>query len=76
MLDWIAALFEISGLWIIGNKKKSGFLLLIGCSISWIILGLMHHLYGLSVAACVCFVIHVRNYLKWKRKGNNCEKNN
>lgn len=65
MLDWVAALFEISGLWIIGNKKKFGFLLLTGCSISWIILGLMNHLYGLSVAALVCFVIHVRNYIRW-----------
>jgi len=65
MLDWIAAAFEVSGLWIIGNKKKFGFILLILCSISWIILGIQVQKYGLSVAAFVCFVIHVRNYLKW-----------
>lgn len=74
MLDWIAAILEISGLWIIGNKKKSGFLMMILCSISWIMIGISNHLYGLSLAALICFIVHVRNYLKWKPKEKNDEK--
>lgn len=74
MLDWIAAFFEISGLWIVGNKKRAGFLFLMVGSILWIAIGLINGLYGLCVAASILEIAAVRNYFKWKKKEN--EKNN
>lgn len=67
-LDWIAAVFEIAGFWLIGNKKRSGFVSCMICSILWTGVALQSNLYGLFVIAILCFVLHVRGYLKWKPK--------
>lgn len=65
-MDWIAALFEIIGLWLVGNKRKIGFLSCAACSLIWIYVGLKRPMYGLSVAAAACLIAHIRNYLKWR----------
>lgn len=65
-LDWIAAVFEIYGFWLIGNKKRGGFISCMICSILWTGVALQAKLPGLFVIAIMCFVLHVRGYWKWK----------
>lgn len=64
-LDWIAAAFEIFGLWLIGNKKRQGFLSCLICSVLWAIVAYQTKLYGLLIIAVLCFGTHIRNYRKW-----------
>ena len=72
-LDWIAGLFELSGSWTIGNKKKIGFLLnIIGCS-CWIIVAFKSKVYGLLLVVIPAIVINIRNFIKWTKSGERNE---
>lgn len=66
-IDLIAAVFEIFGMWLIGNKKRRGFISCMMCSILWVVVAYKTELYGLGIIAVVCFGIHIRNYRKWGR---------
>lgn len=65
-LDWIAAIFEIVGFWLIGNKKRSGFVSCMICSVLWTGVAIQAKLPGLFAIAILCFILHIRGYLKWK----------
>ena len=67
MLDWLAASFELSGNWLIGNKRRVGFLLCIVCNILWVIVAFKTGVYGLLLVVIPAFFINTRNFLKWRK---------
>lgn len=67
MIDFVAAGLELSGLYTVGNKRRTGFLLNIAGDIVWIYVGVVAGLYGLISIAGVALVLNVRNYLKWRK---------
>ena len=67
-LDWIAAIFEIAGFWLVGRKNRRGFLLCMVCSVLWIVVAYQTKVYGLLVIAILCFITHYRNYRKWAKR--------
>lgn len=69
MIDWIAAGFELTGSYTVGNKKRIGFLLLAVGDVVWISVGLMAGLYGLVTIAALALVLNVRNWRKWRKEG-------
>ena len=70
-LDWVAGLFELIGLWKVGEKKKFGFLLNITCNVLWIAYVLStKSTYGLLLVVVPALFINVRNYIKWRREEN------
>ncbi len=68
-LDWLAAILELIGFWLIGRKKRKGFVFCMFCSVVWVIVAYRIKLYGLLVIAILCAITHARNYRKWG-KGN------
>lgn len=68
MIDWLAAGFELSGDWIVGNKKRTGFLLRIIGSCFWIYVAVTKDVWGLIPAAGFMLIVNARNFWKWKRK--------
>lgn len=67
-MDFVAGFFELCGAWLVGNKNKWGFfLLLIGCLL-WIVVVLQTHVYGLLVVVVPALGINIRNYLKWNKE--------
>lgn len=66
MIDWIAAALELSGDWIVGNKKRIGFIIrLVGCG-CWIIAAITYEIYGLLLVVIPAIFINIRNFWKWK----------
>lgn len=66
MLDFIAGTIEMGGAWIVGNKKRWGFLLLALCDALWIVFVLSQQVaYGLLLVVVPMLFINIRNYLKW-----------
>jgi len=65
MIDWLAAIFGLLGLWLLAEKHKNGFLLGIVADIFWIILGAQKGLPGLVVVCSILIIINIRGYLKW-----------
>lgn len=67
-LDWIAGIFELLGIYIVGNKNKIGFLFAIACNILWVIYVLINKTtYGLLPVVLSAFIINIRNYRKWSK---------
>ena len=69
-MDWIAAIFELSGSWLIGNRWRLGFILnALGCC-TWIYVALKTQVYGLLLVVIPAIIINTRNYIKWTEKQN------
>lgn len=68
MIDWLAAGFELSGDWLVGNKRKIGFVLKIICCVLWIVVAVKSGVYGLLAVVVPALFVNVRNFLKWKSK--------
>ena len=67
-MDWIAGAFELIGSWLIGSKKKVGFVFnFIGCSV-WIYVAIHTKIYGLLLVVVPAIFINIRNYIKWCKK--------
>ncbi len=64
---WLASAVELSGMWMIGNKKRFGFLVSIIGNAVWIavvLLGLPAT--GLLLVVVPALIINIRNFLRWK----------
>lgn len=73
-MDWIAAVLEIIALVVIGNRSKWGFAIMLGASVCWLsYVFTSGNCYGLLVVVPVAMCIHVRNFIKWSRKGKKDE---
>ncbi len=70
IFDWIAAVLELMGVWKIGNKDKSGFIIAGLCNITWMVVALTTtpKLYGLLSVVIILLFINIRNYIKWKKE--------
>ena len=65
-MSWVAGLFELLGVWLIGNKNRYGFILnALGC-ILWIIIAIyVPQARGILLVAIPAIFINIRNYIKW-----------
>lgn len=69
-VDIIAMCFTFVGLYLIGNKKRFGFVIAaIGNSL-WITLGTFIQSYGIIIANAVIIALYTRGFLKWKKTRN------
>jgi len=68
VLDFVAAAFELSGGWLVGSKKKFGFVLYLICNILWIIVAITSEVYGLLLVVIPAFGINIRNYYRWTKR--------
>ena len=67
-MDWIAGIFELIGLWVVGKKSKWGFAFNIICGLLWIIHVITNRQsYGLLVVVIPALVINAKNFYSWKR---------
>ena len=71
-MDWIASIFELFGLYIVGNKNRIGFVLIILAGISRITYVIISQsTYGLLLVVVPALIINSRNYLKWRNEDVN-----
>lgn len=71
-MDFIAGLLELTGLWIVGNKNRFGFICNILCGLTWISYVLINKTtYGLLIVVIPALFINTRNFIKWTRNENN-----
>ena len=66
-MDVLAAIFEIAGAWLVGNKNKWGFVLFMVGNLLWFGTGLKYQLVGLLIVSVVFGLINIRNYRKWTK---------
>ena len=66
-IDWVATVAGLTGVYLIGSKKKIGFLIMMVASLSWLTVGFMIQSTALILGSAVFFSLHVRGWLKWTR---------
>jgi len=67
MLDLIAAIFELTASYLIGNKNKLGFYLNLLACLTWIIVAITSQIYGLLLVAIPAIIVNIRNIIKWSK---------
>jgi len=64
-IDWAATVLTIIGLYLLGNKRHIGFLVMISANLVWGILAIKINSIAMIVANVVIIVMNLRGYLKW-----------
>ena len=68
-MDWMAGILELLGKWLIGDKRRIGFVVSLLSCFMWTAVAIRTQIYGLLVVVLPAAVINVRNFLKWGHDG-------
>lgn len=66
-VDWLATVCGLTGVYLLGNKSKIGFLLFMVASSSWAVFGVMTGSIAMTIGSTIFFSMHLRGYLAWRR---------
>lgn len=66
-IDWLATACGLTGVFLLGNKNKYGFLIFMMASASWVTFGVMTGSLAVIIGSTIFFVMHFRGWLKWRR---------
>ena len=64
-IDWLATVCGLTGVYLLGNKNRFGFLVFMLASTSWFIVGTLIGSLALMVGSSIFFCMHLRGWLKW-----------
>jgi hypothetical protein len=69
IIQFLAAVPLLIGLWLMGNKRLLGPFLCFMAEGFTTTVGIQHHVWSIVVIGAVLFVVQLRNFLKWRREG-------
>jgi len=67
-VQYIAAIFELTAKWMVGDKNKWGHAVHLISGVLWTYVALTMPLYGMLIITIPAIVINIRNFIKWSRK--------
>ena len=70
VMDFVAAILELSGMWLVGDMRRLGFLFAAGGAAVWITVALTAGVYGLLLVCVPALGIAVRNWRRWGNDSN------
>lgn len=70
-IDWLATAAGLSGVYLLGNRNRVGFLVMMIASLSWMTVGFLINSIALILGSIVFFSLHVRGFLAWRREEQN-----
>ncbi len=70
-VDWLATAAGLTGVYLLGNRSKFGFVLFMLSSTSWSIFGVMSGSIAMTVGSMIFFTMHLRGFLAWRRDERN-----
>jgi hypothetical protein len=65
--SWLLTIIGLTGMWIVGNKHRWGFLLNFGNQALWITYALKSKQLGFLPASLLWGALYLRNWLRWGR---------
>ncbi|MBN2212415.1 MAG: nicotinamide mononucleotide transporter [Sedimentisphaerales bacterium] len=66
-VDWVAMIFTLTAIYLLGNKNKTGFISMMIGNGCWAIFGILTHSYALIVANAIFFIMNIRGFIRWKK---------
>jgi len=64
-VDWIAMCLTFSAIYLLGNKSRTGFIVMMLGILLWCIIGLRAQSYAMIIANLGFFSMNVRGFIKW-----------
>jgi nicotinamide riboside transporter PnuC len=69
-IDWLATVCGLSGVYLLGNKNKVGFILFMIGSLSWAVVGFLIASIAMTIGSLIFFALHLRGFLSWRKTEN------
>lgn len=66
-LDWVAMMASLAFLFLIGNKKRYGFIIYTIANIAWIVVNYMAGIWPGVILNIIMIGLNARGYLKWEK---------
>lgn len=66
-IDWLAMLLTFVAIWLIGDKNKSGFYIMMAGNLCWVILGVLTQSLALIVANLLFLSLNIRAIFNWSK---------
>lgn len=67
-IDWLATCFGLTGVYLLGNKNKVGFIVFMAASLSWVMFGILTGSVPIVVGSSIFFIMHLRGFINWTRE--------
>jgi hypothetical protein len=64
-LDWLAMVLTFSAIYLLGDKSRYGFLIMMAGNLCWTAIGVWAHSYAMVLANLGFFLMNVRGFVKW-----------
>ena len=69
-VDWIAMCLTFSAIYLLGNKSRLGFIVMMVGNLLWCCIGLWSESYAMIIANLGFFSMNVRGFVKWTAAQN------
>lgn len=66
-VDWVATFFNVLALYLIGKKKKIGFVMGFLATIGWMVFGIIAESAATIMANIMFLALNVKGYLEWDK---------
>jgi hypothetical protein len=66
-VDWLATACGLTGVYLLGNKNKLGFILFMVASLSWVTFGVLTGSVAVIIGSSIFFIMHLRGWINWSR---------
>ena len=66
-IDWLATVCGLTGVYLLGNKNKIGFILFMLASLSWVTFGILTGSIAVIIGSSIFFIMHLRGWINWSR---------
>ncbi len=67
-VDWIAMVITCFAIWKIGDKKRSGFIIMIISNFCWLVLAVLTASLAMFIANIIFILINLRALVKWSKE--------
>jgi hypothetical protein len=66
--DWAAMLLTLLAIYMLGDKRRLGFVVMIVGNLSWVVVGVLAESLAMIVANLIFGAMNVRGIVKWTRE--------
>jgi nicotinamide riboside transporter PnuC len=67
-LDWLAMVLTFGAIYLLGNKRRSGFAFMMAGNLCWVGVGVSASSIAMTMANVVFFTMNLRGLVRWSRK--------
>lgn len=66
-IDWLATVLTFLAIWLIGDRNKKGFYIMIAGNGCWVVLGILTQSIALIVANLLFIALNIRAIVNWSK---------